>query len=153
MVAGRNYEQVTAEFARGKAVCYPNGVWSYTQIKDDAVKDDDLMMLPYYMGIEGEEHYGPAGIYDASWAVNRNASTKDKEATLAFISWLVTDDQARTILSKDMGFAVPFTTFDDDYQPDNPSLREPAPTPPTACPKCAASRCPTRNGRMTSPTP
>lgn len=82
---------------------------------------DDLGMLPYYMGIKGEEESGPAGVYDASWAVNKNASDKDKQATLDFIKWMVTDDEAKKILSQDMGFSVPFTTFDgDEFQPDNP---------------------------------
>ena len=81
---------------------YPNGVWAYTQIKGNEVADDDLGMLPYYMGIKGEEESGPAGVYDASWAVNKNASDKDKQATLDFIKWMVTDDEAKKILSQDM---------------------------------------------------
>ena len=84
------------------------------------VADEDLGMLPYYMGIKGEEDCGPVGVYDASWAVNKNASEKDKKATLDFIKWMITDNEAKKILSKDMGFSVPFTTFTDDYQPDNP---------------------------------
>ncbi|MEE1296521.1 MAG: ABC transporter substrate-binding protein [Bifidobacterium sp.] len=120
MTPTKNYEQVTNEFAQGKAVFYPNGDWAYAQIKGNAVKDKDLMMLPYYMGIPGEDSYGPAGIYDASWAVNSHASAKDRKATLDFIDWLITDKQAKRILSKDMGFSVPCTTFGSDDQPDNP---------------------------------
>lgn len=53
--------------------------------------------------------------------MNKNASEKDKKATLDFIKWMVTNDDAKKILAKDMGFAVPFTTFDsEDFQPDNP---------------------------------
>ena len=59
-------------------------------------------------------------MYDASWAVNKNASDLDKQATLDFIKWLVTDDEAKKVLSQDMGFSVPFTTFGDDDQPNNP---------------------------------
>lgn len=121
MVSSKSYDDVTAEFALGKVAFYPNGVWSYSQIKGNEVADDDLGMLPYYMGIDGEEATGPAGVYDASWAVNKNASDKDKKATLDFIKWLVTDKDAKKILSQDMGFSVPFTTFDDKaYQPKNP---------------------------------
>ena len=51
----------------------------------------------------------------------KNASDKDKKATEDFIKWMVSDEDAKKILSKDMGFAVPFTTFDsEDFQPDNP---------------------------------
>ena len=53
--------------------------------------------------------------------MNKNASDKDKKATEDFIKWMVSDEDAKKILSKDMGFAVPFTTFDsEDFQPDNP---------------------------------
>ncbi len=120
MISTKTYDDVTSEFALGKVAFYPNGVWAYSQIKGNSVSDDDLGMLPYYMGIKGEEQSGPAGVYDASWAVNKNASEKDKKATLDFIKWMVTDDAAKKALSHDMGFAVPFTTFTDEYRPDNP---------------------------------
>ena len=121
MVSSKTYDDVTSEFALGDVAFYPNGVWAYTQIKDNNVADEDLGMLPYWMGIDGEEDYGPAGVYDASWAVNKNASEKDKQATLDFIKWMVSNDDAKKILAKDMGFSVPFTTFEDEsFQPDNP---------------------------------
>ena len=120
MVSSKTYDDVTSEFALGQVAFYPNGVWAYSQIKGNDVADEDLGMLPYYMGIKGEEDCGPVGVYDASWAVNKNASEKDKKATLDFIKWMITDNEAKKILSKDMGFSVPFTTFTDDYQPDNP---------------------------------
>lgn len=120
MISTKTYDDVTAEFALGKVAFYPNGVWSYSQIKGNNVADDDLGMLPYYMGIDGEDQSGPAGVYDASWAVNTNASDKDKKATLDFIKWMVTDSEAKRILSHDMGFSVPFSTFTDEYRPDNP---------------------------------
>ena len=120
LISSKTYDDVTSEFALGKVAFYPNGVWAYSQIKNNEVADDDLGMLPYYMGIKGEENSGPAGVYDASWAVNKNASEKDKKATLDFIKWMVTDDSAKKILSKDMGFSVPFTTFTDKFQPNNP---------------------------------
>lgn len=120
LISSKTYDDVTSEFALGKVAFYPNGVWAYSQIKGNDVADDDLGMLPYYMGIKGEENSGPAGVYDASWAVNKNASEKDKKATLDFIKWMVTDDSAKKILSQDMGFSVPFTTFTDKFQPNNP---------------------------------
>ncbi len=120
MVSSKTYDDVTSEFALGDVAFYPNGVWAYTQIKDNNVADEDLGMLPYWMGIDGEEDYGPAGVYDASWAVNKNASEKDKQATLDFIKWMVSSDEGKQALSKEMGFSVPFTTFGDDDQPENP---------------------------------
>ena len=120
LLSSKTYDDCTAEFALGQVAFYPNGVWAYSGIKDNEVADEDLGMLPYYMGIEGEEEYGPAGVYDASWAVNKNSDEKDKQATLDFIEWMVTDDEAKQILAKDCDLAVPFTTFGDDDQPDNP---------------------------------
>ncbi|OZG62823.1 ABC transporter substrate-binding protein [Bifidobacterium lemurum] len=120
LISSMTYDDCTSEFALGSVAFYPNGVWAYTQIKDNEVADEDLGMLPYFMGIEGEEENGVAGVYDASWAVNKNASDLDKQATLDFIEWLVTDEEAQRVLAKDMGFSVPFTTFGDDMQPDNP---------------------------------
>ena len=120
MLSSVTYDDVNSEFALGQVAFYTNGVWAYFGIKDNDVADEDLGMLPYFMGIDGEEDYGVGSVYDASWAVNKNASDKDKQATLDFIKWLVSDDDAKKVLSKDMGFSVLFTTFGDDDQPDNP---------------------------------
>ena len=120
MLTSKTYEDVTSEFSLGEAVFYPNGVWAYTQIKDNEVADEDLGMLPYFMGIPGEEDYGPAGIYDASWAVNKKASKKDRQATLDFIKWLFSDPKGKKAMAKDMGFAVPSTAYGDEDQPANP---------------------------------
>lgn len=120
LLTSKTYEDVTAEFSLGEVAFYPNGVWAYTQVKDNEVADKDLGMLPYFMGIPGEEKYGPAGIYDASWAVNKNASEKDKQATFDFIEWLFSSDEGKKVMSQDMGFAVPSTAYGDKDQPDNP---------------------------------
>lgn len=45
---------------------------------------------------------------------------KDKQATLDFIKWMVSSDEGKNALSKEMSFSVPFTTFGDDDQPENP---------------------------------
>lgn len=111
---------MTAQFSLGEVAFYPNGVWAYSQIKDNNVADEDLGMLPYYMGIPGEEDYGPGVIMDNQWVVNKNASKADQEATLKFIEWVQTSDEAKRIVAKEMGFAMPATTYGDDAQPDNP---------------------------------
>lgn len=120
MLGSVNYEDSTAEFATGRVAFYPNGVWAYSQIKDNDVADEDLGMLPYYMGNPGEEDYGPAAVYDANWAINKNASDEDKQASLDFIKWMVTSDTGKNAIAKEMGFAAPFTSFGDDDQPANP---------------------------------
>ena len=77
-------------------------MWAYSQIKDNEVADDDLGMLPYFMGIDGEDDYGPAGVYDASWEVNKNASEADIKATLDFMNWVVTSDAGTTMLAEQL---------------------------------------------------
>ena len=119
-LSSKTYEDSTAEFSTGQTAFYQNGVWAYTQIKDNDVADEDLGMLPIYIGVDGEEDYGPASIYDASWAVNKNISDQDKKATLDFLEWLVSSDEGKKALGQDMGFSAPFTTFSTDEQPDNP---------------------------------
>ena len=120
LIGSGTYEDSTAEFSTGTVAFYPNGVWAYSQIKDNNVADEDLGMLPYYMGIPGEEDYGPGVIMDNQWVVNKNASKADQEATLKFIEWVQTSDEAKRIVAKEMGFAMPATTYGDDAQPDNP---------------------------------
>lgn len=120
LLSSKTHEDTTAEFSTGKVAFYQNGVWAYTQIKGNGVADEDLGMVPIYIGAEGEEVYGPASIYDASWAVNKKSSKKDQQATLDFLKWLVTSDEGKKTLSQDMGFSAPFTSFTPEDQPDNP---------------------------------
>jgi raffinose/stachyose/melibiose transport system substrate-binding protein len=120
LLSSKSYDDVTSEFALGEVAFYPNGIWAYSQIKNHEVADDDLGMLPYYMGIKGEEDYGTTSVYDASWAVNAKADEKDQQASLDFIKWMVSSKEGKEILSKEMGFSVPFTTFTDSDQPSNP---------------------------------
>ncbi|WP_033377041.1 ABC transporter substrate-binding protein [Alloscardovia criceti] len=122
MLSSVSYDDSTTQFARGEVAFYTNGTWSYTDIQGNSVSDDDLGLLPYYMGIPGEEDYGPFSIYDANWAINKNASEKDQQASLDFIKWILTSDEGREAISQDMGLAAPFTTFTQEYQPKNPLI-------------------------------
>ena len=123
MLPSIDYAQSTAEFAQAKVAFYPNGSWSYTDIRGGDVRDEDLVLLPYMMGIANEEHYAPFSIYDAGWAVNAKTSEENKKVTLDFIHWMLTSDEGRRVLSKDMGFAVPATSFDEpQFQPHNPII-------------------------------
>lgn len=104
LVSSKTYDDVTSEFALGQVAFYPNGVWAYTQIKGNEVADDDLGMLPYYMGIKGEEENGPAGVYDASWAVNKNAAdgkTEVRSFTVPDQQWQ--DDVAAALIEYAQG--------------------------------------------------
>jgi len=83
-----------AEFANEEALFYFNGNWEWSNLEGKGMKAEDLSMLPYYCGVEGEEKAGLNCGTENYWAVNKNADEKDIEATLAFMKWLVTDKEA-----------------------------------------------------------
>ena len=83
-----------AEFANGEAVFYSQGNWEWSALAEKGMKAEDLTMIPYYCGVEGEEMAGLNCGTENYWAVNANASEEDIAATLAFMKWLVTDAEA-----------------------------------------------------------
>ena len=85
------------EFATGKAVFYCNGNWEWSTLSDKGMKAEDLAMIPYYCGVEGEENAAVNCGTENYWAVNANASKADQEATIAFMKWLVTDPEASAL--------------------------------------------------------
>ena len=95
-----------AEFKKGEAVFYQNGTWEYNNIKD--VGDDNLGILPIYIGVEGEEDQGICTGTENYWCVNSKASEDDIQATLDFMNWCVTSDDGVKAMCKDMGFTIPF---------------------------------------------
>ncbi len=118
MISGMTGDDATAEFAVGDAVFYQNGTWAYGDIMNDGLTDDDLGMLPIYIGVDGEENQGLCTGTENYWCVNKNASEADIKATLDFLNWVITSDEGRDSLANTMGFLTPFDTFD-DYLPNN----------------------------------
>ena len=118
LLSGKTGEDAASEFALGEAVFYQNGTWAYNDIKDNEVADEDLGMLPIYIGAEGEENQGLCTGSENYWCVNKNAA--DIQATLDFMEWVVTSDTGRDALANTMGFVTPFKTFEDGYQSTNP---------------------------------
>lgn len=120
LLSSKTGEDANSEFALGEAVFYQNGTWAYNDIKDNEVADEDLGMLPIYIGAEGEENQGLCTGSENYWCVNSKADEKDIQATLDFLNWVITSDEGRTSLSQEMGFVTPFTTFDENFESDNP---------------------------------
>ena len=120
VLSSKTGEDAASEFALGEAVFYQNGTWAYSDIKDNEVADEDLGMLPIYIGVEGEENQGLCTGSENYWCVNSKASEEDIQATLDFLNWVITSDAGRASLSQDMGFVTPFDTFTDEYQAQNP---------------------------------
>lgn len=122
MLSSKTGEDAASEFALGEAVFYHNGTWAYNDIKDMEVADEDMGMLPIYIGAEGEENQGLCTGSENYWCVNKNASEEDIQATLDFMAWVVESDEGRDSLANEMGFVTPFTTFD-EYLPSNPLVK------------------------------
>ena len=127
MISSKTAEDARAEFALGEAVFYQNGTWETNGILEEGdLTEDDLGMLPIYIGVEGEENQGLCTGSENYWCVNAKASEEDIQATVDFLTWCITSDEGRTAISKDMGLATPFSSFGDDYAADNGLVNEAA---------------------------
>ena len=93
------------EFTKEKAVFYQNGTWAYNDIK--SIGDDNIGFIPIYSGVRDEKQGICCGT-ENYWAVNKEASEADIEATLDFLAWVVTSEAGTTALADDMGFVSPF---------------------------------------------
>ena len=92
-----------AEFAEGKAVFYSQGNWEWSALQEKGMNADDLTMIPYYCGVDGEEKAGLNCGTENCWAVNAEASEEDIQATLDFMYWMVTDADASRLLVDSFG--------------------------------------------------
>ena len=101
-------DDAVAEFTTEQAVFYQNGTWAYGDIAD--VGDDNLGMLPIYIGAPGEEKQGLCTGTENYWCVNKNASKEDIQATLDFMNWCVTSEEGTKMMcgADGMGFVIPF---------------------------------------------
>ena len=121
-------DDAAAEFVTERAAFYQNGTWAYSDIAD--IGDENLGMLPIYIGVEGEEEQGLCTGCENYWCVNRKASPEDIQATLDFMEWCVTDEEAMRAICEStgampsgadgMGFVTPFQK---NVQSTNPLVR------------------------------
>lgn len=116
VLSTKTADDATAEFVTGQAVFYQNGTWEYANISE--VGDDNLGLIPIYIGAEGEEDQGICTGSENYWCVNKNASEDNIQATLDFINWCVTSDTGTKAMcgadgampsgEAGMGFVIPF---------------------------------------------
>lgn len=92
------------EFISGKAAFYVNGSWEYDAISQAV---PDATMIPYYCGVAGEEKAGVNCGTSNYWAVNADVSEADRQATMDFMMWLVTDPEASAAMVRELG-VMPF---------------------------------------------
>lgn len=105
-ISTKTADDATAEFVTEEAVFYQNGTWEYNNVVD--LGDENLGMLPIYIGVEGEEEQGVCTGTENYWCVNAKASEEDIQATLDFMNWCVTSETGVESMCKDMGFVIPF---------------------------------------------
>jgi raffinose/stachyose/melibiose transport system substrate-binding protein len=105
-ISGKTGDESFGEFVAEEAVFYQNGTWAYGDVS--SVGDENLGMLPIYIGAEGETNQGLCTGSENYWCVNSKASKADIEATLEFLNWVVTSETGTSSLANDMGFVIPF---------------------------------------------
>ena len=115
LLASKTGNDAVAEFVGKKAVFYQNGTWAYGDVKD--LGDDNLGMLPIYIGVDGEENQGLCTGSENFWCVNNTSSEADIQATLDFLYWCVTSDKGTSAMANDMGFVIPFKKAKDSTNP------------------------------------
>ena len=90
------------EFLAGKAVFFQNGTWEYNAISS-VWADDEIQMIPIYCGVAGEEKAGLCAGTENCWAVNGKASQADIDATIDFMTWMVTSDKGTKLMAEQFG--------------------------------------------------
>ena len=69
--------------------------------------DDQLKMIPIYVGTGDEANQGLCTGTENFWCVNSEASEEDINATLTFINWCISSVEGTSAMA-DMGFTIPF---------------------------------------------
>ena len=107
------------EFLAGEAVFFQNGSWEYANLTGEGkFTDDDLAMIPIYIGVGDEANQGLCTGTENYWAVNASADPEDIQATLDFMYWCVTSETGTNAMcggegampsgGTGMGFVIPF---------------------------------------------
>lgn len=123
MIGAKTGEDALADFTLGDAVFYQNGTWAYGDCIAAGMTDDDLGMLPIYIGAQGEENQGLCTGSENYWCINNKAPQENIDATKAFLEWVITSDEGRDALANKMGFVTPFKTFDEGYSANNALIK------------------------------
>lgn len=103
----------STEFSSGKAAFTVQGSWEYSGMADTVANP---VMIPYYCGVDGEENAGLNCGTENCWAINDNASDADKQATMDFMVWCVTDPEASRMLVDTFG-VMPYKSAAESTNP------------------------------------
>ena len=108
-LAAKTGDDSRNEFLAGQAVFFQNGSWEYGNLTGDGTfTDDDLVMIPIYIGAGDEANQGLCTGTENYWCVNKEADPADIQATLDFMNWCVTSETGTKAMGEDMGFVIPF---------------------------------------------
>ncbi len=107
-LASKTADDSEREFTSGQAVFFQNGSWEYTNLIDNGMTDEQITMIPIYIGAGDEANQGLTTGTENYWVVNKEASADDIAATLEFMDWLVTSDEGTAFMADDLGLTIPF---------------------------------------------
>ena len=127
LLGSKSVNDSMAEFALGKAAMVQNGTWAYSEIANvsgNKVDEDDVKMLPIYIGADGEENQGLCVGTENYIAVNSQVSQEKQEASIKFLEWLFSSETGKRYVTQELGFISPFNTFEDDEKPSDPLSKE-----------------------------
>ena len=109
VLSGKTGDDSRNEFLAGEAVFFQNGSWEYGNLVGDGkFTDDDLQMIPIYIGVGDEANQGLCTGTENYWCVNNSAKEENIQATLDFMNWCVTSETGTKAMANDMGFVIPF---------------------------------------------
>ena len=114
LLSGKTGDDSRNEFLAGEAVFFQNGSWEYGNLVGEGkFSDDDLQMIPIYIGVGDEANQGLCTGTENYWCVNNSAKEEDIQATLDFMYWCVTSEKGTKAMAEDMGFVIPFKAAQD----------------------------------------
>lgn len=114
-LSAKTGDDAVSDFVNSKAVFYQNGTWAYDDVS--SLGDENLGMLPIYIGVEGEENQGLCTGSENYWCVNKDASEENIKATLDFLYWTVSSETGTVALANEMGFVCPFKAAKESANP------------------------------------
>lgn len=114
-LSAKTADDAVSEFVNGEAVFYQNGDWGYEDIK--SIGDENIGLLPLYIGAGDQANQGPCSGTENYWAVNVDASEEDQKATLDFLKWVVTSEEGTSAMADEMGFNCPFKSAKESTNP------------------------------------
>ena len=127
LLGSKSVADSMSEFALGQAAMVQNGNWAWSQIsgvKGNTVKENDIKMLPIYMGVEGEAKQGICIGTENYLAINKNATKEQQQNSLKFLEWLFSSETGKKYVTEKLGFITPFNTFSENELPNDPLAKE-----------------------------